>query len=322
MNKFVSIIIPAFNAERFISYAISSILKQTYQAYEIIIIDDCSTDDTYKILKTCDTGEKPLRLLKTAKNSKQAVARNLGLKYANGDYIAFLDADDQWLPHHLEKCVEKLSESGADIVYCGFFDSYSSDDMENDSHMKPHSVTFDEFHGESGINSFIEKNRIPTSTVVMKRGVVNTVGLFDQLATPAEDYDYWLRSLLFGHIITYVPMQTMIYRHHSASSTTNNSTRWSFNEVFYVIDKNFKLSGLRQRPENVKKSLIIRLKNWIKNSQESTDKIKKIRYFIKFGFVNINIKLLLIIFLYIIGIFSKDRFDSSLTARLTKSIKG
>jgi len=112
-----SIIIPAYNAEQFIQDSINSILNQTYSNYEILVIDDCSTDNTYNIVKKYSS----IKLLQTPVNSRQGAARNIGLNNCSGDYILFLDADDILFDNLvLENLLTIIQEKNSpDIIYCG-----------------------------------------------------------------------------------------------------------------------------------------------------------------------------------------------------------
>lgn len=115
-NRF-SIIIPAYNVQDYIDRALESVLKQTFNDYEIIIVDDCSTDNTYEKVKKYNN----IKLLKNEENKASGGARNTGLNYATGEYIVFLDADDYL---HDEKVLEKLNmligNNDVDVVYMGF----------------------------------------------------------------------------------------------------------------------------------------------------------------------------------------------------------
>ena len=112
-----SIIMPAYNAEESISKSIDSVLSQTYSNYELLVIDDCSTDDTYNVVKKYSN----VKLLQTPVNSRQGAARNLGLYNCSGDYILFLDADDIYFDNQvLEKLANTIiSKEYPDIIYCG-----------------------------------------------------------------------------------------------------------------------------------------------------------------------------------------------------------
>lgn len=113
-----SIIMPAYNAEEFIEDAISSVLNQTYSNYELIVIDDCSTDNTYQIIKKYPS----IKLLQTPVNSRQGAARNIGLDNCSGDYIMFLDSDDSLFDNYVLQKLFNLIKGKKlpDIIYSGF----------------------------------------------------------------------------------------------------------------------------------------------------------------------------------------------------------
>src|SRR5258705_4662408 len=116
----VSVIMPAFNAEKFIKDAIISVTRQTYPHWELIVIDDGSTDSTAAIVKEYASLDDRIKYVHQ-ENAGQGQARNHGLKVAKGHYVAFLDADDQWLPEMLLTLVITIFRHKADIV---FFDCY------------------------------------------------------------------------------------------------------------------------------------------------------------------------------------------------------
>ena len=99
----VSVITPMYNCEKFISETIESVLNQTYTNWEMIIIDDCSTDKSKQIVKQYIERDKRIRLIALNENSGAAVARNKGIEVSSGRFIAFLDGDDLWEPNKLEK---------------------------------------------------------------------------------------------------------------------------------------------------------------------------------------------------------------------------
>ncbi len=110
MNDLVSIITPAYNTATYIADTIKSVQAQTYNNWEMIIVDDCSTDGTYEIISEflCDTR---IRYLKNPKNSGAAISRNYALREAKGKWIAFLDSDDTWAPEKLEKQVAFMEQN-------------------------------------------------------------------------------------------------------------------------------------------------------------------------------------------------------------------
>lgn len=116
----ISIIIPAYNAEDYISETIQSVQAQTYQDWEMIIVDDCSTDYTSVVVSDYIKTDSRIRLIKAPKNGGVARARNMGLEHAKGDYIAFVDSDDLWRPDKLEKQLAFMQAKGCVISYTDF----------------------------------------------------------------------------------------------------------------------------------------------------------------------------------------------------------
>lgn len=108
MQDLVSIVMPSYNTGRFIAESIRSVIAQTYQQWELIIVDDCSTDDTDAVVKSFH--DERIRFYKNEKNSGAAVSRNKALREAKGRWIAFLDSDDLWLPEKLEKQIDFMNK--------------------------------------------------------------------------------------------------------------------------------------------------------------------------------------------------------------------
>lgn len=115
MNVKVSIIIPAYNTEKYIKHCLDSILNQSYQNFEVIIIDDCSTDNTIEIIHGYK--DQRIKLVKNARNSGPSFSRNKGIKLALGEYIAILDSDDWWQTNRLEQMLSFMDTNNADMVF-------------------------------------------------------------------------------------------------------------------------------------------------------------------------------------------------------------
>ena len=126
MNKLVSVIMPSYNTEKFVEMSINSVLSQTYEDWELIIIDDNSTDNTdnviYPFLK-----DNRIKYFKNSKNLGAAISRNRGLREAKGRWIAFLDSDDLWLPDKLEKQIKFMENNNYHFSYTSYIeiDEYS-----------------------------------------------------------------------------------------------------------------------------------------------------------------------------------------------------
>ena len=121
MSELVSIITPTYNAEKFITETLKSVQNQTYQNWEMILIDDASTDETVKIISDFAKKDSRIKLFKLGKNSGNGFARNIALEKAVGKYVAYLDADDLWFPNKLEKQIEFLKENNLHFTF-SFYD--------------------------------------------------------------------------------------------------------------------------------------------------------------------------------------------------------
>lgn len=122
-NPTVSVIIPTYNRAHLVGRAIQSVLNQTYKDFELIIVDDGSTDNTEDIIKKYQKKDERIKYIRRKKNKGGSVARNTGINAAIGEYIAFLDSDDEWLTEKLERQMKvfKSTSSEVGVVYSGFF---------------------------------------------------------------------------------------------------------------------------------------------------------------------------------------------------------
>lgn len=190
----VSVIIPVYNGANFILEAIDCVLKQTHKNVEIIIIDDCSTDDTLTVLTNIDTS---ITLLKLPYNQGASAARNMGLKHANGDFIAFLDADDLWSTYFIELMLAHLYLSPShNFIYC--LDHKIMMDAPTRLYKeKPANL-------ETTNMSLVEIFKDPcmaTAAILFKQDLLNHIGGFDCKLKTAEDIDFVLRVAEFTPIL-------------------------------------------------------------------------------------------------------------------------
>lgn len=121
MNELVSIIMPSYNTAKFISETVESVSAQTYPNWELIIVDDCSTDDTDAVVRPYLVDDR-IRYIKNEKNSGAAFSRNRALREAKGKWIAFLDSDDVWLPEKLEKQIEFMEKNDYHFSYTNYIE--------------------------------------------------------------------------------------------------------------------------------------------------------------------------------------------------------
>lgn len=119
-DKLVSIIIPVYNAASYLEETINSIQEQTYSNWEAIFIDDCSSDNSYDIIKQYQKNDKRIKVIKNKINNGVAISRNNGIDYAKGEYLCFLDADDKWHPKKLEKQINFMQKLNCEFSFTGY----------------------------------------------------------------------------------------------------------------------------------------------------------------------------------------------------------
>src|SRR5690554_1428301 len=134
MNNLVSIITPTFNSEKYIRQTIQSVQNQTYQNWEMIIVDDYSSDTTVKIIEEIAKQEPRITLIKSDKNSGPAISRNKGIEKAKGKYMTFLDADDIWFEDFVQNSIDTIHKKGIHFV----FSSYRSEEHTSELQSRPH----------------------------------------------------------------------------------------------------------------------------------------------------------------------------------------
>lgn len=206
----VSIITPCFNAATTIGKTIDSVLTQTFRNWEMLIIDDCSTDNSAKIIREYTEEDTRIRYYKTEISSgSPSLPRNIGLESAKGKYIAFLDADDVWLPDKLEKELEFVEKNGCHIVYSYY------EKMNFEGKRDNRLVTTRE---ESTYLSLLKSNSIPCLTSVVTKEAIGSTR-FKQI--PQEDFCFWLDILKKGYKAHNICQVTALYREAKTSRSAN-----------------------------------------------------------------------------------------------------
>lgn len=194
----ISAVIPAYNAEGFLRSAIESALSQTLKPIEIVVVDDGSKDNTFKIASSYGPPVVAFQQL----NQGPASARNLGICRSHGEWIAFLDADDTWLPYKLERQAE-FTDPGVGLIYCL---------ARGRSLSAPDNLTFEELWCQ---------NHIVNSSTLVQRATLDQCGGFDPDPTliGVEDYNLWLRIAAAGWRIRSLPEELCSYTpHHNSLS--------------------------------------------------------------------------------------------------------
>ena len=183
----VSVVVPTFNRAHLITCAIKSVLSQTYQDFEIIVVDDGSLDETKKSIQKCE--DNRIKYIKHQKTKGPGAARNTGIEASNSDYIAFLDSDDEWLPTKLEKQLNLFKKvfKKTGLIYCGV-------ELINQCNR-----TVIERWMPKSRGYVLEKNLSAnfivsgSSTVMVRSDVLKKAGRFDESLPSCEDWDLWIR---------------------------------------------------------------------------------------------------------------------------------
>lgn len=208
----VSIIVPAYNVSSYIGEALSSVFIQDFKSYEVIVVDDGSTD-TPQLEKVLEPFRGRINYIRQ-NNRGIAAARNTALRVARGELIALLDSDDVWLEGKLSQQIEFMKSGGYDMVY--------ADALLFGDAPWPEGTTFMErspSNGEVSLHSLLDNQCTPVvSTVIMRKDLVEEVGSFDEEdRNLTEDYDLWLRMARAGARIAYQKKVLAKYRYRSDS---------------------------------------------------------------------------------------------------------
>jgi teichuronic acid biosynthesis glycosyltransferase TuaG len=250
----ISVVMPAYNAEKHIAESITSVINQTWPNWELIIIDDGSTDQTAAVVQPFLSDARIA--YRYQPNAKQGVARNTGLAASNGRFIAFLDSDDLWLPQMLETMLAEFNRGTQDLL---FADAYTFTEIFTIGGNPPDQPRFNikpaVYEGAAGLREFLEYNRIPMLTTLIKKEIFDNIGPFSNRGI-CEDYEMWLRLLLGGGKIRSIATPLAAYRIHAGSTTKND--RLAVDDCIDVI---YGLSKQINNPEN-KKMLIAGLETW------------------------------------------------------------
>lgn len=230
-SSLVSVIIPTYNRAELVGRAIQSVLDQTYQDFEIIVVDDASIDNTENIVKGII--DERIRYIRHERNKGAAITRNTGIKAAQGKYIAFQDSDDEWLPDKLEKQVSVFEKAGSkiDFVYCDMLM------VEPDGRKRYHHSP------DLRVGRVIDENRldyqalgIGTPTVLVRRECFDKVGGFDELFPRLQDADCFIR--LAKHFVSYHLTESLVLYNKSEVSISSDCRAYS-TAITLLLEKYF-----------------------------------------------------------------------------------
>ncbi|MBU1664373.1 MAG: glycosyltransferase [Gammaproteobacteria bacterium] len=223
----ISVIMPCYNAEPYVAQAVECVLGQTWGDVELIVVDDGSKDRSREIL--LGYGERIRYLEQT--NQGPYPARNQGLRFATGEFVAFLDADDWWAPDCLEKLHAALTtRPDAALAYCGWR-NVGLTGPRGEPHVPP------DYEAEGKLERFLRAaSPWPIHAALVRRDVMQKAGGFDTHWPTCMDYDLWLR-IGATHPIVLVPEVLAFYRFHQSGQIT--STQWRQAENSWLVKKKF-----------------------------------------------------------------------------------
>ena len=206
----VSIITPCHNSESTIRDTIESVLAQTFQDWEMIVVDDASSDASAAIVREYAARDPRIRCFATERPSgSPALPRNIGIDNASGEYIAFLDSDDLWLPEKLERQLEFVEETKAPVAY-SFYEKISYDGVRSGREVRTRMRTT--------YSKLLTSNSIPCLTSIVRRDVIGETR-FKQISQ--EDFCFWLDILRKGHTALNQGEVLALYREARTSRSAN-----------------------------------------------------------------------------------------------------
>ncbi|MDB4919625.1 glycosyltransferase family 2 protein [Mucilaginibacter sp.] len=220
-SPFISVIMPAFNAEKYIEESINSVICQTYINWELIIINDGSTDRTANIAGKYGAADARIKLI-NQENKRLGAARNAGIITAKGNWIAFLDADDLWMPYKLEKQIQAAeTEPAAGVIFSSGYTFY--DNSLNTA--LPYGTVAGFFTHTEIYKLEYKGNYIPVLSALVKKSHIDKIGLQDEnpYVYGCEDWDYWLRLALNGVSFFGMNERLFYYRRHISNMSNDNN---------------------------------------------------------------------------------------------------
>lgn len=224
MGKLVTIVTPSYNTERFVGETIKSVINQTYQNWEMIIIDDCSTDNSIETIRSFN--DERIKLFVNETNIGAALSRNFAIREAKGKWIAFLDSDDLWHPNKLEKQVSFMEKKGYNFSYTNYIE------IDESSVPNANIITGPQILTERTLNNFCYLGCL---TVMYDR---ETVGLIQIKDLPKNnDYALWLKVikksdcyLLPESLASYRKRQGSISNHSYIKLIKHHYYLWKYGE--------------------------------------------------------------------------------------------
>ena len=209
MNPLVSVVIPTYNHAHFLGRALQSVLDQTYTNWEAIVIDNHSQDNTSEVMSRFS--DPRISMLKIHNKGIIAASRNMGIGAAKGEWIAFLDSDDWWMPNKLKRCVEYINDD-VDLIYHGL-----KNKKDKPSVFQKYNINTLKIKSPVLINLLVNGNTIYNSSVFVRKCILDKIGGIDDNPSviAAEDYSTWLRIACITDKFYFIPKYLGYYMLHA-----------------------------------------------------------------------------------------------------------
>lgn len=223
-EKKVSIVLPVYNGEKYISESIGSVLNQTYSNWELIIINDCSTDNTLDIVNKYAGSDSRINVFTNDRNLKLPKSLNAGFSHAKGEYYTWTSDDNIFRENAIQTMVEYLDrENDTDMVYC----DYSL--ISSDGEIKSRLNLMDP--------KYLLIGNIIGACFMYRRSIADSIGEYDTNLFLAEDYDYWVRIFLNGKL-KHINSDLYLYREHEGS-LTETKKKYVNEQTYKALEKSF-----------------------------------------------------------------------------------
>lgn len=280
MTPKISCIIPCYNSQKYIAKTITSVLNQTVEPWEIILVDDKSTDNTLQILREYKLANEKIKVIELKENKGSSFARNYGAKTASGMYVLFMDSDDLADPNLLEKFLNKLATINTNrenfqLCYSAYLqiDEYDKEtnDVSRGIQCEPEEILGYQFI----------RNYVPTSGVIVHKDLFLETGGFNENLKYAEDWDLWLRlAAKTGFAYVDEPL-VKIRRHGDNLSAKVNIMLQAEKEILKQYDKSYIKNAIYRRKLTYEQNtvdyvaLLFRLDDWEEGFSELKNLMEK-----------------------------------------------
>ncbi|HMF30539.1 MAG TPA: glycosyltransferase [Candidatus Lokiarchaeia archaeon] len=308
----VSVIIPTYNRAQLITETLNSVLQQTYQNLEIIVVDDGSNDNTEEIVKSIN--DSRIAYYWQENSGLPASARNLGISHADGDFIAFLDSDDIWLPNKLEIQLALFEKRNDILGICTNAILFPGKPRKFHQFQNSQTITF---------KRLLKENLVINSSMVIRREVIEDIGTLDEDKNfrAVEDYDYWLRMLQYRDYSILIIKDILVkYRRHGTSVSERTSPKTIIN--IYWKKKKVLEKFTNEHKSDVQNTLRHDLSIAILAALNSLGKLKRIGrfYFVKFRDIKLIHKITML-FAIILKVLTRVLGKKELPSRLLTKVK-